>query len=143
MLYFQTVGDVDGQSGQTIGTLVHGELTRSFAAAEYRNLPVRLGQRDVRRSIWGPLAAWDATRGGIPLLGVFLSTQTRRVQGEQGGFDATRRAHLLVISFQWGGFNTLPICFHCHPEGSIPPFSKEGSFSPLLNIILYLYYVYT
>jgi len=88
-------------------------------------------------------AAWDATRGGIPLLGVFLSTQTRRVQGEQGGFDATRRAHLLVISFQWGGFNTLPICFHCHPEGSIPPFSEEGSFSPLLNIILYLYYVYT
>ena len=57
MLYFQTVGDVDGQSGQTIGTLVQGELVRSVAAEEYKNFPVRLGQRDVRRSICGALPA--------------------------------------------------------------------------------------
>jgi hypothetical protein len=48
MLYFQTVGDVDGQSGHMIGTLVQGEFVCSFAAAEYKNLPVRLGQWDMR-----------------------------------------------------------------------------------------------
>ena len=57
MLYFQTTGDVDRQSGQMTGTLVQREFVCSFAAAEYKNLPMRLGQRDTWRSICGALPA--------------------------------------------------------------------------------------
>jgi len=53
MLYFQTQPDIDGHSGQATGTFVQGEFVRSIEAAAYKNLPMRFGQRDVRRSICG------------------------------------------------------------------------------------------
>jgi hypothetical protein len=57
MLYFQTAGDVDRQSGKMMGTLVQEEFVCSFAAVEYKNLLMRLGQQDTRKSICGALPA--------------------------------------------------------------------------------------
>ena len=53
MLYFQTQPNFDGHKGQMTGTFVQGELIRSVKAAEYKNLPTRFGQCDVRISICG------------------------------------------------------------------------------------------
>jgi len=53
MLYFQTLPDVDGHSGQVTGTFVQGEFIRLVDAAEYKNLLARFGQHDVCKSICG------------------------------------------------------------------------------------------
>ena len=53
MLYFQTLPDIDGNSGQVTRTFVHGEFIHSVDAAEYKNLLARFGQHDVHKSICG------------------------------------------------------------------------------------------